>query len=630
MKAMRLARRLAATGTFALGFLCSLFFIASSRAEAPQANPPGQIASIDPPVPLAAGQPCVVQLFNNQAWPQQLVEIINNPTFTYTPPAACPPPWSKIILKLDIQSTRRSVLDTFGVDLGNVRLFRSATPRYGGSTDGTPISWQVERDLTDYSALLKTPQTGQLWTTQDPDAVDYDVSSFAFHGTAELLFYPPTAATPPPQVPDAVIAANQGQVSLPHNVVRAYLDVENDYPGNAYWYTCASNDSGSFPLSDIAAPGETPETNSIFPLAQGCGGGNFQEIQVSVDGTLAGIAPAFPLVVADLSWLDTNSADQPITTPEMLNFKPYRVDLTPFAATLSTAGSHNVTAGNDDAAGGGATLLLYLDPHKSQVTGTVTLNTLATENGAATETDTLKQTGETIRGDIKTKEHRNFEIRGFVDTSQGRVDSRVDQTDDFISTQAFHLEGPQYPPVPAEADAGVPTNKLYDEHILLTDSVQQTSTRAIGSRLISWDQTNTQYPLDMIYSIATIMTNEGDAFTIDVRRTNMTVQQQRVVDGDHYQPGLVQLFGPQHFTTHAASGFYSVNKGGDAQPDPRWQSSTTRDYNDNFGSCYHADMQSNNGAIVASSKGEGCPGGHDWVIWFAHPDGSPDNLDWQH
>lgn len=297
-------------------------------------------------------------------------------------------------------------------------------------------------------------------------------------------------------------------------------------------------------------------------------------------------------------------------------------------AILSAPGSHNVAANNDDAGGGGATLLLYLDPHQSQVTGAVTLNTLATENGAATDTDTLKQTGETILGDIKTRESRNFEIRGFVTTSQGRIDSRVDQVDDFDSTQAFHLEGPQYPPVPPIADEGVPTHKLYDQHIWLTNSVQQTSTRAIGAKVISWDQTHTEYPLDLLYRIATIMTNEGDGFLIDTQSINVTVNQGRVVDGDHYQSGPGPFSG--HFATHAASAYYSVDRAGVAEPHPLQQSSTTRDYSDNVGSCYRADMNSANGAITGREEGNGCPGGHDWVIWFAHPDGSPDNLDWQH
>jgi hypothetical protein len=606
MNAMRFARRLAATAPFALSLLSLPPSLAAASAPT---LAPGQIASIDPPVPRPAGQPCVVQLLQNRAWPQDHVYVVNDPTYSYAPPVACPPPWSKVVLTLDIQSNRRSVVDWLGMDLANVRLFHTATPRYGGNA-----YWHVERDLTDYSALFKAPQSGLLWSYTDPDnELDGDVFDFAFTANAQLLFYPATAAAPAPHVPDAVIAVNEGSpVDLPHNIVRAYLDVESDYQSNAFWYTCASNDSTAFPLGDAFAPGGIP-FDSIFPPNQGCAGGSFQEIKVGVDGTPAGIAPAFPLIVADLSWALQNSADQPITTLEMLNFKPYRVDLTPFAGVLSAAGGHNVTADNET---GGATLLLYLDPRKTQIVGAVTLNTLANENGAATDVVTLKQSGQTISGDIATRQQRNFEIRGYVYDSRGRVESTVHQTSHFTNTQAFLLEGPSQPPI------NVLTDKLYRQALKLDSSVQETSSSTIGGRLISRDQINVQYPLALLYSIATQVFDQGDGWLIDYKRTEVSVDQQRTVDGDHYRPGA------GYYTTHADGGFHSVLEGGDAQPDPRWQSSTTRDYRDTFGSCYRAAMKSDGGTITRLTHGEGCPRGRDEVIWFAHPDGSPGSDAW--
>ncbi|HUB89850.1 MAG TPA: hypothetical protein VMA74_08975 [Dyella sp.] len=71
MKAMRLACRLAATAPFILAFLSTPFSpaIAAPSQDGPVSIPPGQIASVDPPVPRAAGQPCVVELFNSRPWP---------------------------------------------------------------------------------------------------------------------------------------------------------------------------------------------------------------------------------------------------------------------------------------------------------------------------------------------------------------------------------------------------------------------------------------------------------------------------------------------------------------------------------------------------------------------------------
>jgi hypothetical protein len=295
-------------------------------------------------------------------------------------------------------------------------------------------------------------------------------------------------------VPDAVIAVNQGMdapVNLPTNIVRAYLDVEGDYEDNPsdggnipttysqqpYWYSCyqsyPADQSLSTAIASIYAPGGQPLVH-IFPPAQGCAGGSFQEITVDVDGTPAGIAPAFPLVVADLNPFVLNSADQPITTLEMLNFKPYRVDLTPFAAVLSTAVPHNVTASNPEGVnpldfpgyrGSGTTLLLYLDPHVSQVTGAVTLNTLATENGTPTVVDTVQPSGNIAQGVIKTQQQRDFDIRGFVITSQGRIDACVHQISHFSNTQTFHLES-------NALTLNVPVDEIYSQKISLTSSVQ--------------------------------------------------------------------------------------------------------------------------------------------------------------
>src|SRR3984885_6193245 len=53
-------------------------------------------ATADPTVPRPNTKPCVVTLLANQAF-----ENFNNPTYTYTPPAACPGPWAKVVFTGD-------------------------------------------------------------------------------------------------------------------------------------------------------------------------------------------------------------------------------------------------------------------------------------------------------------------------------------------------------------------------------------------------------------------------------------------------------------------------------------------------------------------------------------------------
>jgi len=60
---------------------------------------------------------------------------------------------------------------------------------------------------------------------------------------------------------------------------------------------------------------------------------------VTIDGTPAGIAPVAP-------WIFTGGIDPflwfPLPGVQTLNFIPYRVDLTPFAATLSNGQQHTI------------------------------------------------------------------------------------------------------------------------------------------------------------------------------------------------------------------------------------------------------------------------------------------------
>src|SRR5690242_967104 len=223
-----LTGRTTLASVLALPALVSLGLAARAETAPPPPSPPVPVRTVDPRVPVAAGQPCVVQLIRNRIFPQQ--DLGAGPpidaSFTFMPPPACPRPWSKVILKADITSTRRSIVDTLGLNLGGITVFHGGVPRFDGVR-----RWHVERDLTDYSALFGSPHNGKMWTVTYDDAIDFGVGTPAFSGTATVTFYPATARIPAPRVPDAVVAIDgQTARNLPHNVVRAYLDVENTQP----------------------------------------------------------------------------------------------------------------------------------------------------------------------------------------------------------------------------------------------------------------------------------------------------------------------------------------------------------------------------------------------------------------
>jgi hypothetical protein len=50
--------------------------------------------SADPPVPRPNTRPCTVDLFTNMEFADY-----NTKTYSYTPPADCPGPWTKVVFK---------------------------------------------------------------------------------------------------------------------------------------------------------------------------------------------------------------------------------------------------------------------------------------------------------------------------------------------------------------------------------------------------------------------------------------------------------------------------------------------------------------------------------------------------
>ena len=160
---------------------------------------------------------------------------------------------------------------------------------------------------------------------------------------------------------------------------------------------------------------------------------------MTIDGQPAGVAPVYP-------WIYTGGIDpylwEPIPGVQTLDFKPYRVDLTPFAGVLGDGSPHTVGVGVYNADSyflATANLLVYTDHGQQKVTGGILSNTLS-----ATPTPVVKEnitaTGPTYTGTITVTSKRNFEISGYVNTSHGRVETTVQQNVNFRSTQEFDVE----------------------------------------------------------------------------------------------------------------------------------------------------------------------------------------------
>jgi hypothetical protein len=133
---------------------------------------------------------------------------------------------------------------------------------------------------------------------------------------------------------------------------------------------------------------------------------------------------------------------EPIPGVQTLNFKPYRVDLTPFAGVLSDGKQHVVAISvfnADDHFSVTGNLLLFTDHFARKVVGGVLSNTLtAAPSPVVTDNVTIDSSGN-ANGPVIVASQRNYAITGFVETSHGRVETTVSQEINFSNTQSFTI-----------------------------------------------------------------------------------------------------------------------------------------------------------------------------------------------
>ncbi|MDR0183881.1 peptide-N4-asparagine amidase [Lysobacter arvi] len=573
---------------------------AASPASASAANA-GDVVTVVPDVPRPPGTPCEVQLLQDVEMDSIGIAWFDGEgVFPYAPPAACPGPWAKVVLKMSLRSdSTNSYLDGFMY----ASLWLDGIPLYsGGAQDHRgPTQWNIERDLTDYTAHLMAPRDGTLRIDGTPR---YGPNfSSPYYVSATMQFYPATATHPAPRVPDEV--HDLSNPPLPRNIERAYLDVMThpNLGNDLFWFTCVPDSAmAAFPeLANRLAIGPNRFGLEGDPPPQGCKGGAFREAQITIDGQPAGVAPVFPRVYPyfNVYW-HTTRMTEPAPPPQALNLVPYRVDLTPFAALLSDGAPHRIgiqIAGLGELYGLSSlgALLIYRDPDTAQVTGQVTRNTLAGRPPAPTVTSTLSRNaaGE-VSGEVRTTSVRSYAIEGYIDTSRGRIRSTVERN--------VRLENVLLPysldPPGVEGDA----YRLGVDH---ETSVTGVSRRYLGGQLVAEDREVTRYPLMLDYALGSV-----------------DLQQRFVQQTERWRPNT-----GRHLTrlNHEVGLTLAIDQ--DGQP-TRWSGQHDYSFRDSQGSCYRAGLSTQGGTVIGTVAGVNCTGGANRLFWASHPDGSPDSLGW--
>jgi hypothetical protein len=569
------------------GVLFALMNGFAAQASADPVIGSSNVVVADPSVPRPPGQPCTVTLFTDVTFTD-----FNARPYSYAPPAGCGGPWAKVVLEADFSVTAGRQYDrTATLWLGGVNLYFGTTQEPSATVSP---AWHVERDLTDYAALLRNAGQGQAIIGNVVNSTYTGV----IHGSARLLFYPASAQARAAEVPDAVYPLGSDPVgstatlntptdklartlTLPRNMERAYLDVfTQSQSGDEFWYTCVPN--------------------AYTAQAEECGGGNFREAEISIDGQPAGVAPVYP-------WIYTGGIDPYLWRPtpgvQTLNFMPYRVDLTPFAGQLSDGNPHEVAlqvAGANGYFSATATLLVYRDTHAKQVSGKITRNTLAAQPATPAIGSTLATDGSgNTSGDITTRLNRRFIIEGYVTTSHGRVTSTVTQDVGFDDRQRFTINSSTY--------------RQQTWQRTWSDSISQSH---IGNLLTVERRERFSYPFTLDYNQRLASDGTSTAAT--------TVQQGYRQHDEH------RLFGMTVYTADVdnkvdSTDTLALDASGAVTGHNGQQSAQAFAFHDSLGSCYRASLTTQTGALASYAEGKGCPGQRNRVSWFAHPDGSPDS-----
>ncbi|HTW82033.1 MAG TPA: peptide-N4-asparagine amidase [Terracidiphilus sp.] len=547
------------------GTLHAQVVVGSPNPQVGSSNP----ATAQPPVPRPSTKPCIVPLFQEFEF-----DNYNLQSFNYTPPASCPGPWAKVVFTADFTVTAGTQFDrTAAFYLGHANIYYGTTsePRSALSP-----SWHVERDVTDLSAIFESPQTGEANLGNFVgvyDGVDYNGIIYA---NAALEFYPANFRNPAPRVPDMVIPVNgtggdagtlntgadqiTQTLDLPENVESAYLDViAQNQIGDEFWYFCVPN-------------------NETGPL-ESCGGTAFRETEVSIDGNAAGVAPVYP-------WIFTGGIDpflwEPIPGVQTLDFVPFRVNLTPFAGLLGNGSSHTVAVSVYNANAyflATANLLVYLDHGSAKTTGGILSNTLSAAPSPVIQNNITTDSSGNSTGNILTTSNRQFTIRGYLNTSHGRVVTTVNENVGFSNNQEFVV------------------NATTDEQNLQQLTTVQSVTNAQEGPFVTTTSEDFRYPLNIDYDF--VQNTDGSY-------TQTTTVQQRYWKNEATNLNGFPISNSQTSNDTNSTDVLNFDASFNFTGNTGSKSSQTYTGRDSQGECYSRTIASAAQVLTSVTNGHGC------------------------
>ncbi|KAJ7456451.1 peptide N-acetyl-beta-D-glucosaminyl asparaginase amidase A-domain-containing protein [Mycena latifolia] len=422
-----------------------------------------QIRQIDRRVPLSTNDPTVAPLIDLQVFAPPVTpknatsctEILLEHSFgdgsynapavvEYTPPThpSCGEvgKWAAISLNLSVYSIGTQYDRLSAIYLSHSEIWRSSS----AEPTKTGTVWNTVKDVTHFTPLFA--KTGDLMM----DFSNIIAPDLLLDGVFEVIitatFYAPTKSFPAAVTSDVIIPLSNlndtlpnfftitddvggvTDVALPDTAIEAYVEV-----------FCSGNSAEEFWY--LNTPDEFVQD---FPASSGMiGKGPFREVQVLVDGQLAGVVWPYPVIytggITPSNW-------RPLTSYGAYDQPTYWVDITPFIPILlDKRTSHTVTL---RVVGQGITApsfnsnwfvsgSIHVRTGRSKTTGKMTSYSapklkISTVGGSSPGNTTVW---------TKVVAHRELKIESELHTSEGKKSVRFSQSLDFTNEAKYADEG---------------------------------------------------------------------------------------------------------------------------------------------------------------------------------------------
>ncbi|KAK8928571.1 hypothetical protein KSP39_PZI017512 [Platanthera zijinensis] len=371
-------------------------------------------------------------------------------TANFLLPAACPPPWSRVVLDLSVSCHGDQYDRIAAIWIDGAEILRTST----AEPTASGVFWTVRKDITRYSSILRRPGGVNLSMMME-NIVD-EVYTGIYKTNVSLEFYPDSdeddddddrsdlddeqvklipLLDDPADVILPVSSQNSSsgfwfriqnqseshfsRIKIPQNTFRAVLEVYHSFHSNdEFWY---SNPPDAY----------IKENN----LTTERGNGAFREIFATIDGRFAGVILPFPVIFAGginpLFW-------SPVVAIGAFDLPSYNLDLSPFLELLLDGEYHSIGFGVTDGISFclvDANLHLWLDSYSE----TVTAKLVRYESPPLSVARTNKFLH--LNGTFKIDAERKIHFSGWLNSSMGNLTTDVNQKVKFKSSVEFQNDG---------------------------------------------------------------------------------------------------------------------------------------------------------------------------------------------